>query len=294
VQAICGWNGPGPFTITNNYLEGATENVLFGGSDPAISGLVPSDITITGNTIAKPEAWKQERWQVKNLLELKNARRVVIRDNVLEYNWAAAQTGFAILFTVRNQDGACPWCEVSDVVFENNVVRHSGGAVQILGSDYTHPSRQTHGITIRSNIFGDIDNQKWGGGGYAFSMTDGPKDLTIDRNTIMQEHGAGFLQVEGPPVQGFVFTNNIVRQNTYGIAGRDHAPGNDSLSTYFPGARFTGNVIVDGDSAHYPSGNRFPSFQQLCAQMVSCPSYDYQLRPGSEWRDAGAPPQPAK
>ena len=32
-QAICGWNGPGPFKIINNYLEGAGENVMFGGAD---------------------------------------------------------------------------------------------------------------------------------------------------------------------------------------------------------------------------------------------------------------------
>jgi hypothetical protein len=40
-QAICGWNGPGPFMITNNYLEAAGENVLFGGADPSIPNLVP-------------------------------------------------------------------------------------------------------------------------------------------------------------------------------------------------------------------------------------------------------------
>jgi hypothetical protein len=28
-QAICGWNGPGPFKIINNYLEGAGENVMY-------------------------------------------------------------------------------------------------------------------------------------------------------------------------------------------------------------------------------------------------------------------------
>ena len=27
-QAIAGWNGPGPFIIDNNYLEGAGENIL--------------------------------------------------------------------------------------------------------------------------------------------------------------------------------------------------------------------------------------------------------------------------
>jgi hypothetical protein len=36
------------------------------------------------------------RWQVKNLLELKNARRVVIEDNTFERNWAQAQSGYAI------------------------------------------------------------------------------------------------------------------------------------------------------------------------------------------------------
>src|SRR5205823_11244133 len=42
-QAIVGWNGPGPFRITNNYLEASGENVMFGGADPASDGLVPSD-----------------------------------------------------------------------------------------------------------------------------------------------------------------------------------------------------------------------------------------------------------
>lgn len=53
-QAICGWNGPGPYLISNNYLEAAGENVMFGGADPAIVDLVPSDITFTRNHLFKP------------------------------------------------------------------------------------------------------------------------------------------------------------------------------------------------------------------------------------------------
>jgi len=45
-QAIMGWNGPGPFRIVNNYLEGSGENILFGGADASIPNLVPSDIEI--------------------------------------------------------------------------------------------------------------------------------------------------------------------------------------------------------------------------------------------------------
>ena len=268
-QAICGWNGPGPFTITDNYLEASTENLLFGGGDPGIKDMVPSDITITGNTLSKPLAWRQERWEVKNILELKNARRVVIRRNTLEYNWLAAQSGYAVLFTVRNQDGACPWCEVSDVRFEENELLHSGGGVSITGVDNNHPSKQTNGIVIRGNVFADIDNQKYGGNGYAFLILDGPRDITIDHNTILQPHGGGFIQVEGPPIPGFVFTNNVVRQNAYGIIGSSRAPGNDSLNAYFPGAKFSGNVIVDGDEARYPRGNRVPSGADLCGELAS-------------------------
>jgi hypothetical protein len=35
-QCIAGWNGHGPVTITNNFLECGTENVIFGGSDPQV------------------------------------------------------------------------------------------------------------------------------------------------------------------------------------------------------------------------------------------------------------------
>jgi len=57
-QAICGWNGPGPFLIEDNYIEAAGENVMFGGSTPAIQGLVPSSITIRRNHFTKNLAWK--------------------------------------------------------------------------------------------------------------------------------------------------------------------------------------------------------------------------------------------
>ena len=57
-QGIAGWNGDGPFVIANNYLEAAGENVMFGGADPSIPGLVPADIEISGNHLAKPLRWR--------------------------------------------------------------------------------------------------------------------------------------------------------------------------------------------------------------------------------------------
>ena len=57
-QAINGYNGAGPFTIENNYLEAAGENVLFGGADPAVTNLVPSDIVLRRNHLFKPLEWR--------------------------------------------------------------------------------------------------------------------------------------------------------------------------------------------------------------------------------------------
>jgi hypothetical protein len=57
-QAINGYNGAGPFTIENNYIEGASENVMFGGADPAVSNLTPSDIVLRRNHLFKPLAWR--------------------------------------------------------------------------------------------------------------------------------------------------------------------------------------------------------------------------------------------
>ena len=73
---------------------------------------------------------------VKNLLELKSARRVTIEGNIFENCWGQAQAGYAIVFTVRAQGGAMPWAVVEDVDFVRNIVRNSSGGVNILGRDY--------------------------------------------------------------------------------------------------------------------------------------------------------------
>jgi VCBS repeat-containing protein len=57
-QAIGSFNGPGNYVIENNYLEGAAESVLIGGADPAISGLVTSNVIFRRNLLSKPLEWR--------------------------------------------------------------------------------------------------------------------------------------------------------------------------------------------------------------------------------------------
>jgi hypothetical protein len=269
-QAIAGWNGPGDYTIQNNYLEAAGENIMFGGGDPAIPDLVPETIVVRDNLLSKPLAWRDPgapKWQIKNLFELKNARGVIVERNVMERSWAQAQTGWAVLFTVRNQDGHCPWCQVEDVQFRGNLVRDMGAGIQILGIDNNRPSRQTNRIVIRDNVFDGIDKSAWGGDGYFLLLDHSPRDITIDHNTILQRASNGLVKITHGVTEGFTLTNNIASHGEYGIIGTNRGVGNDSIAAFLPGATITGNVIAGGKASVYPPGNLFPSLEELRKQL---------------------------
>jgi cellulose synthase/poly-beta-1,6-N-acetylglucosamine synthase-like glycosyltransferase len=262
-QAIAGWNGPGPFRIAGNYLEASGENVMFGGGDPQIPNLVPADIEIVRNHLAKPLRWKKDdpsfegvAWSVKNLFELKNARRVLVDGNLFEYNWPHAQNGFSILFTVRNQDGDAAWSVVEDVTFTNNLVRHVAAGINLLGRDDNHPSQQTQRIAIRNNVFLDVGG-RWGHG-RLFQLLDGTHAVTIEHNTAFQT-GSLLFGGDRDPHTGFVFQGNIAPHNEYGITGSGTGPGHPTLERYFPGVTFRGNIIVGATSSDYPTDNVYPA-----------------------------------
>lgn len=134
-QAISGWTGSGPYLVENNYLEAAGENIIFGGGDPFIQDLIPSNITIRRNHIAKPLSWISASWVIKNLIELKNAEHVLIEGNTIENNWSAGQQGEAIMLTPRNQYGTAPWSAVRDITIQNNIIRHVARVFNISGYD---------------------------------------------------------------------------------------------------------------------------------------------------------------
>ena len=255
-QAIAGWNGPGPFTITNNYLEATGENFLLGGSDPPIQGLVPSDVTFTKNTVTKQTSWRSQGYAVKNLIEFKNAQRVTIDGNVIEYNWAGGQAGHAIVLTPRNQDGGAPWSTVRQIRITNNVIRHVAGVLSVLGTDYRFPSQPLSGIVFTNNLVIDLSRANWGGAAQLL-LTSGGDQLTFDRNTVFTD-GTSVVYADGAQVTGFVFTNNIIPDNSWAVMGAGAGEGTNTLNAFYPGATFQRNAIVGGQSNLYPGANYFP------------------------------------
>jgi hypothetical protein len=291
-QAIAGWNGPGPYRIENNYLEAAGENFILGGADPAIQGLVTEDVIFRRNHLSKPLEWREQRWAVKNLFQLKNARRVLVEGNLMEYSWRSGQVGYAIVLSPRNQDGRARWTTVEDVTLKDNVVRHAGGGMQIIGEDSNHPSGPTRGVRVVNNLFYDISAREWGGTGAFALIGDGPAQVTIERNTVSQSGNIvmayGGSRQAPRTAEGFVFRGNVIRHNNYGVHGADRAPGRDSLDAYFPGAEFTGNVIAGGRASLYPGGNTFIEAATFARLFVSAATGDFRPAPGQLLARPGA------
>jgi hypothetical protein len=262
-QAIASYNGPGPFKIVNNYLDGSTENVAFGGADPSIAGLVPSDIEIRHNHIAKPMSLKGGPWLVKNLLEMKAGRRVLIDGNVLENSWLQGQVGFAFVLWSANQSGACTWCVTEDVTVTNNLIRNVAGAFNLEEHAY-FPSLSMHRLAIRNNVVIGLDAPdivSAGGNGKVFQILNQIADLSIEHNTGFSPTSSSFIWDPASVQTDQVIRDNLVGGPNYaiftsfggGALGWTHVAG--------PGSVFAGNVVAYGTAGGVPAvtGNLFPA-----------------------------------
>lgn len=263
-QAVCGWMHTRNLLVDDCYLEASGENVLFGGADGPDEASIPQDILVTDCTLSKPEAWRDKRGcTVKNLYELKNAKRATLRRSTLERVWAHGQAGYALVLTVRNQENSNPWATIEDCVVEACTLRSMAGGVQILGRDdgAGGPSQVMRNLILRGNHFSDISPADYGTNGRQLFISGGPRDLVVADNVWSGgpylNSAISFDQPEHP-LEGFVYTGNTAHEGSYGIFGTG-APGLGvpALEYYCPsGYRWDSNTIIDdGDGwIRYPPG----------------------------------------
>lgn len=272
-QGICGWNGPGPFRIVNNHIEGGGQNIMFGGADPMVPNLVPSNIEIRRNFLYKPAEWFG-RTTIKAVIELKNARNVVMDGNVLECGGLVG----AFVLTIRNQNGRAPWSTIEDINVTNNIVRHSQAGFSILGRDTNNPSQQMKRVRIANNLIVDV----LGDSSAVFVAGCCADDITIENNTVQQ--AGNIMLCYGPVTTNFTFRNNIVQFNSYGL----YCPPN------VLNAGSQGNIIVDNTGAvaangppqNIPPGNFFvKSLGQI--GFVDYARGDWRLAPQSKIKGKG-------
>jgi hypothetical protein len=287
-QAIAGWSGPGPFLIENNYLEASGENFMLGGAVPGESGLVPSDVIFRRNHVSRPPAWKDQRWSVKNLFELKNARRVLVEGNLFENHWQDDQPGYAFVLTPRGERGAAPWAVVEDITFRYNIIRNVSAVFNVLARDDAGASGMARRIRIADNLVHSVDRGRWGGNGTFLQLGQGPSDIVIEHNTILHTGNIitayGGSRDEPAAIERFVFRNNITLHNSNGVIGQSRAFGRDTLASFFPASTFARNVLAGGAESRYPPDNLFPDLERFARQFMNYDGLDYRLRPDSEFR----------
>jgi hypothetical protein len=286
-QAIGGWNGPGPFRIENNHLEGSGMGLMFGGATPAIVGLHPADIVIRRNHFTRPLSW-QGTWSVKNLLELKHAQRVLIEGNVFENNWADAQTGFALVWKSSAALTGAEWTLTSDITFRHNIVRNSAGGLNLAAAP-DGPAQPARRILVEQNLFENIGSPD-GGGAILFQVLGALSDVKFVHNTALFTGGGKLLlSFDGRPMRNFGFHDNVATLGAYGIKASGKAVGTASLNAFVPGSySVSGNLFIGSAMANrYPPGNRFvPSIAAV--GFVHPESGDFMLAPSSTAIGAGA------
>lgn len=259
-QAIAGWNGPGPYRIVNNTLQGAGENLMFGGSDPGIPGLVPSDIEIRGNHLYTPAAWKGV-WSKKNLFELKNAARVLMEGNVLDGSWLDGQTGWAIVLKSGNQSGGCRWCRTTDVTIRRNLIRNAGAGISVAAKD-DNPNTDTTArrIMVSETVIVDIGKAPFAGDARGFMLLGGTSDVTIERTILTGNlQSALVLDPAGGGTKHAVFRDNVWAFGQYGAIASGSGPGTASLRAAAPDAVWERMNFIGPARTGFPVGTGFVS-----------------------------------
>ena len=288
-QAIAMWATDGHIEIINNYLEAGGENILFGGAENKMK-LVAADVLVKDNWMNKPLEWRGQKWVIKNFLEIKSGKRIKIENNLMTNNWAQAQEGTGVLFRSAIDSG--DQAVVEDIEFINNIMRSSGSALNIFGGE----GKGGRNLLIRNNLFTDISAKKYEGRGFFIKSTT-YDNVVIENNTII--HDGSISIAYGDPITRFVFRNNIVFNNDYGLFGEGGTLGKATIAKFFPKGIFTNNIIIGGDAKEYPAGNYFPvSIKQIGFADADKGNYNLTadnafLKRGADGKQIGANLNPA-
>jgi hypothetical protein len=222
-QAIINWNGPGPFKIENNFLEGGSENIMFGGAKNTAPEMVASDIVVRRNHLYKNPAWAAlkypDNWAVKNLFEIKCARRLLFEGNVLENCWAEAQTGFAFVLKSASPDQGRTWDTTSDLTIRHNLILNSLNGFGIARWSSSGPvvpgAAPTSRILVEHNVFQRFGAASTfpssGNGGILFQVSG--IDFILRNNTAWSTYAT--LMVTKGGCDNLLFERNLVTSGSY-------------------------------------------------------------------------------
>ncbi|MEP7348089.1 MAG: right-handed parallel beta-helix repeat-containing protein, partial [Gemmatimonadaceae bacterium] len=261
-QAIHGFNGPGPYKIVNNTLIASTENITFGGADPAITGMIPADIEIRRNYIYTPASWKSV-WLKKNLFELKAGLRILVEGNVFDGSWTDGQVGYAFMLKVSNQSGGCTWCTTSDITIRYNLIRNVGAGIEIAGREGSSPypvGALAARFSVQHNVMENVNVGIFTGDERFIEVVGNASDVEITNNTTTSTgHMGSFLLLDNtyPSVTRLAYNKNATSLAAYGLYAGGRGEGTPALGAVAGGWQFNSNYLIGVTRSGYPAGTTF-------------------------------------
>lgn len=271
-QCVIGFNGTGPYRISNNYLSASSEIFMMGGGDPADANRVAADVTIRRNHFYRPPAWKGSAAHrpIKSTIETKSVMRVLIEGNVVEGGWKDGHEGEAIQLKSADQGGRCHLCRTSDVTIRRNYITHHGTGLYLVGRDNTgNPAARTDSvlrrIVVEENWFDSTNVAPYVGRAMQAMFIAGVEDVAVSRNVwAAGANMNSYLSFTKDGTFGLVsvarltWRDNIVQPGQYGVVGCPSAPAwtNCASNVTFGATGLIGslaNVTLVPGAVGYPS-----------------------------------------
>lgn len=298
--------GEGRQDIVNNYLEGAGENVLFGGGDTLFGGVEVwhKDIFFANNHVYTPSAWKGA-WTKKNLFEIKKGERFTVVGNIFDGCWVSGQTGEAWAIKNANQSGANVLQMSQDHTFRYNIVRNAGSLVQLVTSGDVGVTTGLHRVEIRDTLAYDLNSPTYNGNdplfclfapgahcsvpSYDWSLTHNTLSAVNSPNKAMETDSAsGPIR---PYIDRLTIRDNIYPRGTYGVIGTGSGEGTAAMTSRWTNYNYDHNVMhgsgAPAKAGSYPAGNFFES-NETAVNYTDVAGDNYRIVAATAYAHGGA------
>lgn len=184
-------NGPGPHKIVgNDFDDMATWGIIYGGGDPSITDLIPSDVEARRNRMYRPPnankhntvanglpdggtAYDGINRGVGGFYDNKYVNRILLESNFCSGNWVDVKTGCAFLFKSEDQPGGpnSSWVIGKNVTARYNWVDRTGDCISVTVAAVSGPLADpfaTERLDLHDNLF-----TNWGGLAYGYAAYPG-------------------------------------------------------------------------------------------------------------------------
>ena len=329
--------GPGPGKISNNFIQALGLNLFFDDEGIASRGQTFADYEIRGNYFHRDDKYRNgfnkvfpvptsapqqgpaydgHYYDVRQLLELKLGRRMLIDGNVFDGNWTSVTQGAALSFGARPGYNPSPPdnidSQISDITISNNLIENVPTGISIFGLLQPPAPLILQRLKVANNLFLNINGyldanpgRNYNGyNGQIFDIEAAPEDITIVHNTIYKNTGTNPAFINGgpgtdAPGSGLVVRDNIVTplNGGYSSSGSDYgAPALSSNWRNIPNASwvfdhniFSGPFAQAGYNvpSNYPAGNFFPASDTVIG-FNNPESGDYSLAGTSIYTNKGS------